>query len=302
MKYSDFLNIWLNEYIKISVKIKTFNHYSLLLKKYVLCKIGDLEIKDLNSKILQNLINELALKRLSTNTILAIVSVVKQSLKYGFEFNIIEPFILKLKFPKYKQKEIEIFNLEEQKMLINYCNNSKDNYFGIIISLFTGIRIGELLALTWSKIDFKNKILIIDETLSYTKIDNKYQIIYTEPKTFYSIRKIPLCNQIINRLKIIKQKSKCEYIISTNHNSPVSIRNYQKCFERILDKLKIKHRGFHSLRHTFATNAIEIGMDIKSLSEILGHSSATITLNRYVHSKFDYKKQMITKLEKIYYK
>lgn len=100
----------------------------------------------------------------------------------------------------------------------------------------------------------------------------------------------------------IKKESNSEYVISTRNDSCVLIRNYQKTFELILKKLNIKNYRFHTLKHTFATNALELGMDIKTLSEILGHSSPTITLERYAHSRMDYKRDMIKKISSKYLK
>ena len=99
-------------------------------------------------------------------------------------------------------------------------------------------------------------------------------------------------------IKEIKKNSHSPYVVS-NGDSFVSVRSYQETFNLLLKRLKIKHRGFHSLRHTFATRALECGMDVKSLSEILGHKSTTVTLNRYVHSMFDHKKDMMNRLGKL---
>ncbi len=99
-------------------------------------------------------------------------------------------------------------------------------------------------------------------------------------------------------LKEMKKKSKCEFVISDGEK-PVFIRSYQRTFELLLKKLGLPHKGFHSLRHTFATRALECGMDVKSLSEILGHKNATITLNRYAHSLWEHKAEMMNKLSKM---
>lgn len=96
-------------------------------------------------------------------------------------------------------------------------------------------------------------------------------------------------------LKEMKKKSKCEFVIAEGEKF-VFMRSYQRTFELLLKKLKIPHKGFHSLRHTFATRALECGMDVKTLSEILGHKNPTITLNRYVHSLWEHKKEMMNKL------
>ena len=114
-------------------------------------------------------------------------------------------------------------------------------------------------------------------------------------KTEHSKRAIPLCDPIIKILRKMKKKSNSEYVISSN-GKPVTTRSYQQSFENMQKKLHIPHRGFHALRHTFATRALECGMDIKTLSEIMGHKNSTVTLNRYAHSLTEHKKAMINKL------
>ena len=99
-------------------------------------------------------------------------------------------------------------------------------------------------------------------------------------------------------LKSIKKRSKSEYVVANGPN-PVCVRSYQRSFTLLLRKLKIPHKGFHALRHTFATRALECGMDVKTLSEILGHKNATVTLNRYVHSLMEHKQEMMNKVGKL---
>ena len=99
-------------------------------------------------------------------------------------------------------------------------------------------------------------------------------------------------------LKCVKKRSECEYIVADGEK-PVFVRSYQRTFEFLLKKLKIPHKGFHSLRHTFATRAIECGMDVKTLSELLGHKNATITLNRYTHSLLEHKVDMMNRLGRL---
>ena len=99
-------------------------------------------------------------------------------------------------------------------------------------------------------------------------------------------------------LKGVKKRSECEFIVADG-DKPVFVRSYQRTFELLLKKLHIPHKGFHSLRHTFATRAIECGVDVKTLAELLGHKNATITLNRYAHSLLEHKVDMMNRLGKI---
>lgn len=164
--------------------------------------------------------------------------------------------------------------------------------------MYTGIRIGELLALTWQDVDFKNEMLFIRHTQSIIKKDQKNILTLTEPKSKSSKRIIPLSPFLLQFLKKMKEKSSSIYIISTKRNQMVSIRNYQRLFQNLLCHCHLPLYSFHSLRHTFATRAIEWGMDVKTLSEILGHANASMTLNRYVHSVFVHKRKQMNQMTK----
>ena len=202
--------------------------------------------------------------------------------------------------PTVQEKLIEAFEIEEQNKVVDYCMASKKpNHFGIVLCFYTGLRIGELLALTWNDIDFDRKTMSINKSVFYTKINGKYETVIDTPKTKHSIRVIPLPKQILDKLKEIKKSSTSKYVFTTRDNKMVNVRTYQRTFERILKKLNINVKNFHALRHTFATRAIEMGMDVKTVSEILGHNSPVITLNRYSHSLMSYKTEMMAKMGKM---
>ena len=141
-----------------------------------------------------------------------------------------------------------------------------------------------------------NKLLHIKKTSYTSKVNGKNTIIIDKPKTKKSNRIIPIPDKLLVLLQIQKRASSSNYIITTKQNKMVETRSYQRTFESILSKCGIKHYNFHCLRHTFATRALELGMDIKTLSEILGHTNVAITLNRYAHSLLEYKIQEMNKI------
>ena len=293
MKYIDWLIQWLENYIHPSVKVRTYERYRLIVEQHIKDKIGGIELNNLSPLVLQSFITELLQsgnkktgKGLSANSVNAVISVIQSSLKTAHLLGLTKEYTAdKLKRPKLKEKPVECFTLAEQKRIEQaILNGKKDKLYGIILCLYSGLRIGELIALQWSD--------------SKSCHDSKNGLIIDEPKTATSRRMIPLPKQLLPILKSIKKKSDSPSVVSAN-GSTISVRSYQRSFELLLKKLKIPHKGFHSLRHTFATRALECGMDVKTLSEILGHKNPTVTLNRYAHSLMEHKTDMMNKLGKL---
>lgn len=303
MKYIDWLIQWLENYIRPSVKVRTYERYRLIVEQHIKDKTGSIELNNLSPLVLQSFItwllqsgNKKTGKGLSANSVNAVISVIQSSLRTAHLLGLTKEYAAdKLKRPKLKEKPVECFTLAEQKQIEQaILNGKKDKLYGIILCLYSGLRIGELIALQWTDIDFTKGIL----TVSKSCHDSKNGLIIDEPKTATSRRMIPLPKQLLPILKSIKKKSDSPSVVSAN-GSTISVRSYQRSFELLLKKLKIPHKGFHSLRHTFATRAIECGMDVKTLSEILGHKNPTITLNRYAHSLMEHKTDMMNKLGKL---
>lgn len=307
MKYIEWLNIWLNNYIKPSAKERTYIRYEQLIRTHIAPKIGGKDVNDLTPIVLQSFVTELLNtgnlktgKELSANFVNMVISVIQNSLKTAHLVGIANEYVAnKIKRPKTKEKQVECFSCHEQKKIEHYVLNSgKDKLFGIVLCLYTGLRIGELLALTWDDIDFGKGLLFVSKTCHDGNDGINHIRIIDSPKTVHSRRVIPLPKQILYLLKGIKKRSECEYIVADG-DKPVFVRSYQRTFEFLLKKLNIPHKGFHSLRHTFATRAMECGMDVKTLSELLGHKNATITLNRYAHSLLEHKVDMMNRLGKL---
>ena len=300
MKLKELLEVWLERYMKHTIKIRTYNRYKSICELHLIKDLGEYELEELKPNVLQDFLLKKIDDHYSTNTIKGIVSVLKQALRLAITLEFVDKeYCSNLKMPSSEEKEISVFTKKEQQVIESFClNHKKRNYIGIVICLYTGIRLGELLALTWDDIDFNSNLLTINKTSYSAKVDGKTQIIVDKPKTKKSNRVIPLPNQLVKLLKIIKKESNSKYVITTRNSGMVGNRSYQRTFKFILKKVNVPYRNFHSLRHTFATNAIELGMDVKTLAEILGHTNAMITLNRYSHSLLNYKIEMMNKLGK----
>lgn len=301
--YSDWIYDWLiekKEYIKES----TYANYSNSIFNHIIPKLGNYYLPDLNHKIIQDFLIELFKNGnkkgdggLSEKTIKDITIIIKGSLKKAINEDKMKHIELTFNYPKSNnEKRIYVLTKQEQNKLKNYAlENLSNKNIGILISLYSGIRIGELCALKWEDIDLKKGMLIINKTIQriYVKDKNKNisKVIITTPKTRNANREIPINK---NFLEIIKQLkgSKEDYIL-TGTNKFIEPRTYRKYFNKVLKQNKIKHFNFHSLRHTFATNCISLGIDYKTVSELLGHANVNITLNLYVHPRLSQKKKCI---------
>ncbi len=300
MKYMDWLMHWLNIYIKPTVKQRTLDQYEDIVRRQILPQLGDLELETLLPDILQKFTAKCC-ERYAVNTVSGIISVLKSSLKVARRTGVLNrEYTDSIRMPKAREKEVSCFSLTEQKRIERAVFKSgKDRLFGIVLCLYTGLRIGELMSLQWADIDLRRCVLSVNKTCRDCWQNGVYVRLIDTPKTASSKRRIPIPKQLLPHLKAIKSRSQSTFVVSGNKGKDVPLRSYQKTFERLLKHEDIPHKGFHALRHTFATRALECGMDVKTLSEILGHKNATVTLNRYAHSLMDYKRDMMNKLGKL---
>lgn len=299
MKYSEWLNEWLVNSVKPMVKQRTYEKYADLVRRHLQPVLGEYDINSLTPITLQNYTAGLT-EKYSPNTVKGIITLLKRSLCRAVSLGVTDrQFADAIQYPKPREKTVESLSPADQKKIELYILNSNNQkLLGILLSLYTGLRIGELLSLEWKDIDFQKGILTISKNCYDFWENGKYRKVSTAPKTLSSRRVIPLTKQLIPYLRSAERHSNSSYVVSGEDGNNVSIRSYQRTFELLLKRLKIPHCGFHALRHTFATRALECGMDVKSLSEILGHKNPMITLIRYTHSFMDYKTAMINKLGK----
>ena len=226
------------------------------------------------------------------------------SLKKAINEDKMKHIELTFNYPKDQHdNKIYILTKHEQNKITDYVlKNLTTRNVGILISLYSGIRIGELCALKWEDIDFKKGILDINKTIQRIYIKDKEKniskVIITTPKTKNANREIPINKDFLEILKKVKT-NKEDYILTGNSNY-IEPRTYRKYFNKVLKEAKIKHFNFHSLRHTFATNCISLGVDYKTVSELLGHANVNITLNLYVHPRLSQKKKCIDLVCKVF--
>ena len=297
--FKNLVNEWLIEK-KNDVKESTFSNYSYIVKSYILQEFENESLAHLEKRTYIEYVDDL-IQKFKTKTVRDILIILKSILSYANNKYNCNIKVKQIRIPKLEQDPIEILNKEEQRKFQTYC--LKDNSLksiGLIICIHTGLRIGEICALKWKNIDLDKKEICVKSTLQRI-YDNKLQqtkIIIDKPKTRASMRNIPISTKLYKLLKDIeKQYDKSSFFLSGQEEYYIEPRIYRYYFKKVLQKCKIRNTyKFHILRHTFATNCVGVGMDTKSLSEILGHTTVEMTLNKYVHSSYERKKKYLERL------
>lgn len=307
MIYKDKAFLWL-ESIKTQVKTKTVETYTNALHNHIIPHFGDCEIGDVSRKDVCAFLNAQAEsgnsrtgKGLSKSSMNCIFTVLKNTLHSDAFFEVSrKDYLKKCSFVPHRVR-IECFDIVEQKRIERCALEGKlVKTLGVLICLYTGIRIGELMALTWKDIDLgKCEIQITKSFHNGKNKDGIYGNITESPKSNSSNRIIPIPKSIVPLIEKVKKLSRCEYVVS-NGSRRLSVRAYQSMFSDMLIKAGVKHRGFHSIRHTFATRALEVGMDFKTLSEILGHTSPVVTMNVYAHSLSEHKRKKMDEIGAVF--
>lgn len=301
MKYQNWLTDWLELYVKPTTKTRTYQKYKRQIEIHILPSLGNYKLEELSAIVLQRFVVKLTEKGLTANTANFIITLLKTSLKRAVQIGVIDKeFSSAIVRPKAKEKQVHCFSKDEQRKIERYVfEKNNPSLIGIVLTLYTGLRIGELLALTWDDVDLCNGIITVSKSCHDSWDNGKYVKIIDTPKTDCSSRLIPIPKQLLPYLKTTKKVTKCNYIICGKTCCGAEVRCYQNTFDLLQKRLNLPHRGFHSLRHTFATRALECGMDVKTLSEILGHKNPTVTLKRYAHSMLEHKTEMMNKIGKL---
>lgn len=286
-----------------NVKPSTYVKYHHFIEKHFIPYFKNVKTIYLTGEIVQDFIYEKSY--LSEKTVHDMISLLIQIIKYGQSKNYIGYFDFNsIISPKSPNKELPVLKNSEFTKLVNYVQINFDiEKIGVLLSLFMGMRLGEICALQWGDVNFCDETIRVEKTIQRLQdlshqSGKKTKIIIDVPKSQNSIREIPIPSFLLKLLKEHKANNKVYILTGTGHY--IEPRAYQKKFKHYLEDAGIPDINFHALRHTFATRAIEQEFDIKSLSEILGHSSVKFTLERYVHPSSEHKKMNLEKLSVFY--
>lgn len=281
---------WLEERKTLS-KSGTVGTYSARIYKHILPYFEGRKYKDVSVMDITSFINSKLSGGLSSKYVSDIAMIIKSAAKLYADSTGCENRLSAVKLPRAKTREAETLTVSEQKSLqTQLLKMDNDISVGIYLSIFTGLRIGELCALQWGNINFEESLLRVEKTVQRVAVQGgrrKTAVVVSTPKTDTSLRIIPLPGFILELLKP-HQKDNDIFIIS-GKTTPTEPRTLTHHFKDILKSAGMPDVKFHTLRHTFATNCLHSNFDVKTLSEILGHANTDITMRIYVHTSLDRK-------------
>ncbi|MFT3795238.1 tyrosine-type recombinase/integrase [Flavobacterium sp.] len=285
---------------KMYVKKSSFSAYVLLTENHLLPAFGDKFTFD--EKEVQKFVFKKIDQGLSQKTVKDILIVLKMILKFAIKNKWMEHKALDIQFPtKRESNNIEVLSRSNQrKLMLHLEKHFTFRNLGVFICLSSGLRIGEICALTWDDVDTENGVIRVRRTIQriYTIDGNtrKTEVILDTPKTKNSIREIPMSRDLIKMLKPIRKVVNSTFFVLTNDIKPTEPRTYRTYYKNLIFNLDIPDLKFHGLRHSFATRCIESKCDYKTVSVLLGHSNISTTLNLYVHPNHEQKKRAIEQM------
>lgn len=291
------------------LKASSYAKYNNLLKSYLIPKFGALPIESLSrgevSKFSRKMLIDGGVREegLSPKTVNSMLSVLKSVLDYASREKGLSVADIGDISVRQQQKPMRILSRCEQETLSRYlCKEPNPCNLGILLCLYTGLRIGEVCALKWGDIFIEEQYLFVYRSMQRIQLsgesEKKTEIVIQSPKSDCSVRRIPIPYEVL-QLLIPARKQDEAFLLTGKSYSFMEPRCMENQFKSVIKACGIPNVNFHALRHTFATRCVELGFDIKSLSEILGHASVNITLNRYVHPSMELKQENMNLLSSI---
>lgn len=284
------------------LKKSTLVKYNFMLEKHIKPVLGSYPVNELTSDKIAEFSEELSKKKqLSEKTVRDVLIFVHEITVY-IQQDTGTLFPIAISYPRLEHKELRILSVEEQQCLIQYLLQDTDVYkFSVLLALFTGLRIGEVCALQWKHISSESGLLSVKQTVQRIKnldssSENRTILLLSTPKTASSVRTIPIMEGLLTLTETFRPENPDAFIL-TGSDHLADPRKLQRRLKKYTAVLGLQNVHFHTLRHTFATRCIESGCDTKTLSDILGHSDISTTMNRYVHPSMDFKRQNIIRLE-----
>ena len=296
---NDIIDEWL-KHEESQIKISSVSTYRSYAKKQIRPVLGSIPADKLTDTDVSDFLATICNpnKGFAKKTVHLIANILKQLLIFGKKYGVtVDPAICNIRSKSSSQRTANTLTNEEQGKIIETLGNCRrPSDLAILLSLKTGLRVGELGSLLWGDIDFEAGFLNVRRTIERIYNAEGTTTVYIgEPKSESSKRKVPLAPGLLKFLEEHRQAD--DIYVTSGSTKPQEVATLQKHFKVVLGRAGIRDINFHALRHTFATRCVEKGFDVKSLSMILGHSDVSITLNTYVHPSMENLRNMMQNLE-----
>ncbi len=310
MNISELLSEWLQNACLGRIKAQTDTRYRSLIELHILPALGTEEIGCIGKRQISDFLAEMNQNGnirsgggLSAVSINLMLSILNMAFEYACDREYIQsnPCINVKRVPSVQTRRADAFTKEEQRRIEQVIQEEGDERaFGILLSFYTGLRIGELLGLEWGDVDEDFSLIRVSKTV-YRGKDGRggWHLCVDTPKSASSERTIPLPEHISSMLAAAYKRRSGSFVVTNKKGERMPTRSYQYIFQKITERAGVRKLSFHAIRHTFATRALECGMDIKTLSEIMGHKDASVTLGRYAHSMLETKRLMMLRMTKV---
>ena len=307
MPFGEWMEFWYENYSKPMLRPSSQRSYEDFIRLYIRPKLGSVPLNKLTMNDLQRFFNWMrkdgrTLHRetrgggLSDNMVRNCHSLCRRALEKAVaERLIVKNPIEECKAPPIRRQEMQLLTREELQRLLIQAKD--EGYYEVfLLELTTGLRVGELMALQWDDLNFKTGELRIERQVYRTK----EELLIQEPKTKASIRTVILPSPVVEALKEYKKTVSSQWMFPSpkKEDAPLAPAATSHRLSKILSHAGCKKVRFHDLRHVFATNALEHGMDVKTLSTAIGHVSSATTLNVYAHVTDDMQRQAAAKIDR----
>lgn len=302
--FSWFCDEWLKNSERQN-KPSTYVKYSAILERHIKPYLGGCTPAQLTAATVGEFARDLSDEQgLAPKSVKDILVVLHSILSYAKKQFSVVFANAEIEYPKETRKQMRILTQQEQNRFTQYLLTDMDTCkFGVLLALCTGMRIGELCALRWENVSLEEQTIRISQTMQRIKNLNqtggaKTMVLLDTPKSDCSVRVIPMTEMAAELCRRMAPGSDAAYLL-TGTQKYMEPRTLQYRLGRYTEACGLKEVHFHTLRHTFATRCVEVGFEIKTLSEILGHATTTITLERYVHTSLELKRSNMTKLSAV---
>ena len=305
MKVKDFIPAY-KEFKLKTCKRSSVSAYMLTIKNIILPILGEYELEAVSSKEAESLKQDCENKGLSKKTIQDVIICLKNILKVANILEVAETKTISVLWGTGNnevKKQVEAYNKDQVRKLVASLEETPSfKNLGLLITIYSGMRIGEVCALQWKDIDLEEKVIRVNKSIQRIYAEEatmgkmKTELLISTPKTKSSQREIPIVQPLFKMMKDFAKICRPDYFVCSGTTTPIEPRTYRSYYMKKIEEIGLPRLKFHGLRHTFATQLIASKADVKTVSAILGHSDITTTLNTYVHPSRDDKRNALSKL------